>query len=111
MGLESRRTSKNPIVTDDRHVPSLPPHPPFLCPSYPIASVFLRALEGADVQAERTERAPLEAGPLFGDAVDPLEDGTAKQDVDPGVQDLVPGRQPHARHHQHPVVVGLPVTD
>lgn len=76
----------------------------FSSPSDPVNSVyFLRILEGADVPM--AEGAVLEAGPALGDAVDLPQHGPAQQDVDPGVQDLVPGGQPDTHHHQLPVCV------
>lgn len=36
----------------------------------------------------------------LGDEVDFAKDGTTQQDVDPGVEDLIPRGQPDARHHQ-----------
>lgn len=70
-------------------------------------TVFLWVLKGAELPADGAERAPLEAGPSFGDAVDLLEDGAPQQDVDPRVQDLVAGRHPDPDHHQTPIRIAV----
>lgn len=66
----------------------------------------VRLLEGANVPADGAEGAPLEAGLLFGYAVDFSEDGPSQQDVDPGVQDLIPGGHSDAGHHEFAVSAG-----
>lgn len=66
----------------------------------------VRLLEGANVPADGAEGALLEAGLLFGYAVDFSEDGPSQQDVDPGVQDLIPGGHSDASHHEFAVSAG-----
>uniref|UniRef100_A0A3P9LJS8 Tubulin/FtsZ GTPase domain-containing protein n=1 Tax=Oryzias latipes TaxID=8090 RepID=A0A3P9LJS8_ORYLA len=62
---------------------------------------------GAGLPAARPEGSALETGPLFGNAVDSSEDGPPQQDVDPGVQNLVPGGHSDAGHHQFAVLGGF----
>lgn len=72
-----------------------------------ISTVLLRVLKGAEIPAQGAERASLETGPPFSDAVDLPEDGTSQQNVDPRVQDLVTGCHPDTRHHQAPISVSV----
>lgn len=74
---------------------------------YILLTVFLRFLEGACVPADGTESASPEADLLLGDAVDFSEDGPSQQDVDPRVEDLIPGCHPDARHHELAVHAGV----
>lgn len=41
----------------------------------------------------------------FGDEVDFAKDGATQQDVDPGIEDLIPRGQPNTRHH-HGLIAG-----
>lgn len=70
-------------------------------------AVFCRVREGVDLPATGAEGFTLETGLLFSNAVDSSEDGPPQQDVDPGVQDLVPGGHSDTGHHQLAVVVGF----
>lgn len=71
--------------------------------SHLVDRFLLRAGEGGGLPA--AQLICPEARLALGDEVDLAEDGATQQDVDPGVEDLVPGGQPHA-HHQQGSVVG-----
>lgn len=60
-------------------------------------------MEGTGFPPNRTEKTSFEAGLAFSDAVNPPEDGTSQQDVDPGVQDLVTSSHADPSDHQPPV--------
>ena len=80
---------------------------PVAPPSDPIGRVLLRADDRAGLPARGAEGPAPEAGVALGEAVDAAQDGTPQQDVDPGVQDLVPGGQPDPQLHQVAVVHGV----
>ncbi|TNN49938.1 hypothetical protein EYF80_039875 [Liparis tanakae] len=63
-----------------------------------LVDLLLRAGVGGVLPA--AQDVPPRSRLALGDEVDFAEDGAAQQDVDPGVEDLVPRGQPHARHHQ-----------
>lgn len=71
---------------------------PFSLSSDPVDCILLWAVEGGGLPA--AQHTALQVRLALGDEVDLAKDGAAQQDVDPWVQDLVPGGQPHAHHQQ-----------
>lgn len=68
--------------------------------SYPVNGIVLRALGLKRVPLPASEHTPFQIGLALGDEVDLAEDGPTQQDIDPGVQDLVPGGHAEAQQNQ-----------